>query len=58
MADADFGYVGGAPGKINLYVGKTAVQFNIPEELAVQRLINLIKDHGRWVEEGAVIGDK
>ena len=32
MADADFGYVGGAPGKINLYVGKTAVKFNIPEE--------------------------
>lgn len=30
MADADFGYVGGAPGKINLYVGKTAVKFNIP----------------------------
>ncbi|MCP5560873.1 MAG: (E)-4-hydroxy-3-methylbut-2-enyl-diphosphate synthase [Verrucomicrobiaceae bacterium] len=50
MADADFGYVGGAPGKINLYVGKTPVQFNIPEELAVQRLINLIKDHERWVD--------
>ena len=50
MADADFGYVGGAPGKINLYVGKTPVQFNIPEELAVQRLINLIKDHDRWVD--------
>src|SRR4030095_1822005 len=31
MADADFGYVGGAPGKVNLYVGKTAVKFNIPE---------------------------
>jgi len=50
MADADFGYVGGAPGKINLYVSKTPVQFNIPEELAVQRLINLIKDHDRWVD--------
>src|SRR5450631_3290376 len=35
MADADFGYVGGAPGKINLYVGKTAVKFNIPEADAV-----------------------
>lgn len=50
MADADFGYVGGAPGKINLYVGKTAVQFNIPEEEAVDRLIGLIKEHGKWVE--------
>lgn len=50
MADADFGYVGGAPGKINLYVGKTAVQFNIPEEQAVDRLIDLIKSHDRWVE--------
>src|SRR6202030_2279826 len=35
MADADFGYVGGAPGKVNLYVGKTAVKFNIPEAEAV-----------------------
>jgi (E)-4-hydroxy-3-methylbut-2-enyl-diphosphate synthase len=43
MADADFGYVGGAPGKINLYVGKTAVKFNIPEEEAVERLIDLIE---------------
>jgi (E)-4-hydroxy-3-methylbut-2-enyl-diphosphate synthase len=38
MADADFGYVGGAPGKINLYVGKQAVKFNIPEGEAVARL--------------------
>ena len=50
MADADFGYVGGAPGKINLYVGKTAVKFNIPEAEAVERLIDLIKEHERWVE--------
>lgn len=50
MADADFGYVGGAPGKINLYVGKTAVKFNIPEGEAVERLKDLIKEHGRWVE--------
>ncbi len=50
MADADFGYVGGAPGKINLYVGKTAVKFNIPEEEAVERLVDLIKEHDRWVE--------
>ncbi len=50
MADADFGYVGGAPGKINLYVGKTAVKFNIPEAEAVERLIDLIKEHDRWIE--------
>jgi (E)-4-hydroxy-3-methylbut-2-enyl-diphosphate synthase len=50
MADAHFGYVGGAPGKINLYVGKTAVKFNIPELEAVDRLVDLIKEHGKWVE--------
>jgi (E)-4-hydroxy-3-methylbut-2-enyl-diphosphate synthase len=50
MADADFGYVGGAPAKINLYVGKTAVKFNIPEAEAVDRLVDLIKEHGKWVE--------
>jgi (E)-4-hydroxy-3-methylbut-2-enyl-diphosphate synthase len=50
MADADFGYVGGAPGKINLYVGKTAVKFNIPEGEAVERLIDLIQEHGKWIE--------
>lgn len=50
MADADFGYVGGAPGKINLYVGKTAVKFNIPEAEAVERLIDLIREHGKWID--------
>jgi (E)-4-hydroxy-3-methylbut-2-enyl-diphosphate synthase len=50
MADADFGYVGGAPGKVNLYVGKTAVKFNIPEVEAVDRLKDLIREHGKWVE--------
>lgn len=53
MADADFGYVGGAPGKINLYVGKTAVKFNIPEDESVDRLIDLIKEHQKWVEPPA-----
>ena len=61
MADADFGYVGGAPGKVNLYVGKTAVKFNIPEAEAVDRLQDLIREHGKWVEpvadrESAVAG--
>jgi (E)-4-hydroxy-3-methylbut-2-enyl-diphosphate synthase len=50
MADADFGYVGGAPGKINLYVGKQCVQYNIPQAEADARLIALIKTHGKWVD--------
>jgi (E)-4-hydroxy-3-methylbut-2-enyl-diphosphate synthase len=55
MADADFGYVGGAPGKINLYVGKTPVKFNIPEKEAVDRLKDLIREHGKWVEPAEVV---
>ena len=54
MADADFGYVGGAPGKVNLYVGKQAVKFNIPEAEAVDRLKDLIREHGKWVEPAPV----
>src|SRR3954470_12531591 len=50
MADADFGYVGGAPGKINLYVGKTPIKFNIPEGEAVERLVDLIREHNKWME--------
>jgi (E)-4-hydroxy-3-methylbut-2-enyl-diphosphate synthase len=50
MADADFGYVGGAPGKVNLYVGKQAVKFNIPETEAVDRLKDLIREHGKWTD--------
>ncbi|KAG0472857.1 hypothetical protein HPP92_014714 [Vanilla planifolia] len=50
MADADFGYVGGAPGKIDLYVGKTVVKRGIDMEHATGALIQLIKDHGRWVD--------
>jgi len=50
MADADFGYVGGAPGKINLYVGKQPVKFNIPSDEAVDRLKDLIREHGKWVD--------
>jgi (E)-4-hydroxy-3-methylbut-2-enyl-diphosphate synthase len=50
MADADFGYVGGAPNKINLYIGKTPIKFNIPEAEAVDRLVDLIREHGKWVE--------
>ncbi|MET3873713.1 (E)-4-hydroxy-3-methylbut-2-enyl-diphosphate synthase [Puniceicoccus vermicola] len=50
MADADFGYVGGAPGKINLYVGKECVEIGIPQKKAVDRLIDLIRSHGKWVD--------
>jgi len=50
MADADFGYVGGAPNKVNLYVGRECVQKNIPEIEAPESLVNLIKAHGRWIE--------
>ncbi len=50
MADADFGYVGGAPGKVNLYVGRDCVKKNIVEDNAPEALVNLIKEHGRWVE--------
>ena len=50
MADADFGYVGGAPGKINLYVGKQCVQYNVPQADADARLIALIKEHKKWAE--------
>ena len=56
MADADFGYVGGAPGKVNLYVGKQAVRFNIPAVEAVERLTDLIREHGRWVDAPVEVG--
>jgi len=48
MADADYGYVGAGRGKISLYKKKECLQRNIPEEEAVDRLIDLIKSHGDW----------
>lgn len=50
MADADFGYVGSRPGKIDLYVGREKVEKNIDFADADDRLVELIKVHGRWVE--------
>ncbi|MGH2352641.1 MAG: flavodoxin-dependent (E)-4-hydroxy-3-methylbut-2-enyl-diphosphate synthase, partial [Chloroflexota bacterium] len=50
MADADFGYVGGAPGKVNLYVGKECVEKGVPAAMADDRLIALIRAHGKWVD--------
>ncbi len=54
MADADFGYVGGAPGRINLYVGKDCVQYNLPQAEADDRLVALIREHGKWLEPAPV----
>ncbi len=53
MADADFGYVGSGVGKITLYVGQEIVSRNIPEAEATDRLVDLIKEHGQWVEPPA-----
>jgi (E)-4-hydroxy-3-methylbut-2-enyl-diphosphate synthase len=50
MADADFGYVGAAPGFVNLYVGKDIVERNVPSKDADERLIALLKSHGVWRE--------
>ncbi|MBF6614666.1 MAG: (E)-4-hydroxy-3-methylbut-2-enyl-diphosphate synthase [Chloroflexi bacterium] len=50
LADADFGYMGGAPGKVNLFVGKECVEKGVPTDDAVNRLIEIIKSRGKWVE--------
>jgi (E)-4-hydroxy-3-methylbut-2-enyl-diphosphate synthase len=54
MADADFGYVGGSPGHVNLYVGKDVVEKAVPEAEADQRLVDLIRRQGKWVEPDLV----
>ena len=50
MADADYGYVGAAAGKITLYKGREVVCRNIPQEQALDRLIEIIKENGDWTE--------
>lgn len=50
MADADYGYVGSGPGKITLYKQKNVVRKNVPSSEAVDELIELIKEHGDWIE--------
>jgi (E)-4-hydroxy-3-methylbut-2-enyl-diphosphate synthase len=50
MADADYGYVGSGPDKITLYKGREIVKRSIDTEVAVDELINLIKENGDWVE--------
>jgi (E)-4-hydroxy-3-methylbut-2-enyl-diphosphate synthase len=53
MADADFGYVGSGPGKITLYKGKEIVKRNVNSDIAVDELINLLKENEAWVEPGS-----
>ena len=48
MSGADFGYVGGAPGHISLYEGLEPVKKNIPQEQALDELVQLLKEKGRW----------
>ena len=55
MADADYGYVGSGPGKITLYKGHEVVKKRRPTEQAVDALIDLIKEHGDWVEKEETI---
>ncbi|MBO9571839.1 MAG: flavodoxin-dependent (E)-4-hydroxy-3-methylbut-2-enyl-diphosphate synthase, partial [Chitinophagaceae bacterium] len=50
MADADFGYVGSGPGKITLYKGKDVVKRSVNSEVAVDELINLLKENDAWIE--------
>jgi (E)-4-hydroxy-3-methylbut-2-enyl-diphosphate synthase len=50
MADADFGYVGSGPGKITLYKGKEVMKKNVNSEVAVEELINLMKENEAWIE--------
>lgn len=50
MADADFGYVGSGPGKITLYKGKEVVKRNVNSEVAVDELINLLKENEAWID--------
>jgi (E)-4-hydroxy-3-methylbut-2-enyl-diphosphate synthase len=55
MADADFGYVGSGPGKITLYKGKDIVKRSVNSEIAVEELVNILKENGAWIEpEGKV----
>ena len=50
MADADYGYVGAAAGRVSLYKGKQCIEMNIPEQDAINRLLDLIKQNGDWVD--------
>ena len=55
MADADYGYVGSGPDRITLYKGKEVVSRNVPAVKAVDQLIDLIREHGDWLEPEPMI---
>ncbi|HEY8969181.1 MAG TPA: (E)-4-hydroxy-3-methylbut-2-enyl-diphosphate synthase [Puia sp.] len=57
MADADFGYVGSGPGKITLYRGKEVVKRGVDSSIAVQELINILKENSVWVEPEPVVSE-
>ena len=52
MADADYGYVGAGPDKVTLYRGQQVVKKNVSSAQALDELIKIIKDDGRWIDEG------
>jgi (E)-4-hydroxy-3-methylbut-2-enyl-diphosphate synthase len=54
MADADFGYVGSGPGKITLYRGNEVIKRNVPENIAVEELISLLKENNAWVQPAVI----
>ncbi len=56
MADADFGYVGSGPGKITLYKGKEVVKRNVNSDIAVEELVNLLKESDIWIEPSSIPG--
>jgi (E)-4-hydroxy-3-methylbut-2-enyl-diphosphate synthase len=58
MADADFGYVGSGPGKITLYKGKDIVKRGVDSEVAVDELINLLKENNAWIEPAGVMEER
>ena len=57
MADADFGYVGSGPGKITLYKSKEVVKRNIDDQVAVEELINLLKENDVWIEPTEIMNN-
>ena len=55
MADADYGYVGVGKGKISLYRGQDMIKKSVAEEDAVEELINLMREDGRWIEKEELV---
>ncbi len=55
MADADFGYVGSGPGKVTLYRGKEVIRRSVDSDVAVEALIDLLKESEVWIEPAAMV---